>query len=383
MKTHLTLGNKCFLLLLLLFNTSVAQQILPIIKAKSDRADIKCNGKSLYDSTSWWKIMPEKKPDIYYTDKLGESISFCTDVDSIKVKIDENTVFNFIILLKKDTAYTQIRYFEPYLTTLKKGKLYDENQRRDIPNFTYLNSNNRNLKKIRTGFKLDSIAGGGNEISQLLNVLLSVHNSIRHDGNSDNPLQKNALDLIKVCKTENRGVNCRMLATILNECYLSMGFNSRMVTCMPKAIEFDDCHVIDEVYSTQLKKWIWLDPTFDAYVMNENGELLGIQEVRNRLINGQTLILNPEANWNRQNSELKEHYLDYYMAKNLYRLETVINSTYNSETAEKNKAIEYVQLLPLDGINQEPIVNETRNETTGVTRKTYITNNPEQFWKIK
>jgi len=327
--------------------------------------------------------MPEQKLDIYYTDKLGETISFCTDEDSIAVKIEENTVFNFRILLKKDTAYTQIRYQEPYLTTLKKGKLYDEKQLRDIPDFTYLNSSNRNLKKIRNELKLDSIAGGGNEISQLLNVMHWIHNSIRHDGVSDNPLQKNALDLIKVCKTEKRGVNCRMLATILNECYLSMGFTSRMITCMPKPLEFDDCHVIDEVYSTQLKKWIWIDPTFNAYVMNENGELLGIREVRNRLINGQTLILNPEANWNRQRSELKAHYLDYYMTKNLYRLETVINSTYNSETAEKNKTIESVQLLPLDGINQEPIVKETRNETTGVTHKTYITNNPEQFWKIK
>ena len=33
-----------------------------------------------------------------------------------------------------------------------------------------------------------------------------------------------------------------------------------------------------------MKKWLWIDPTFDAYVMNEKGELLSIEEVRERLI---------------------------------------------------------------------------------------------------
>jgi len=159
---------------------------------------------------------------------------------------------------------------------------------------------NPNLVKIRTDFKLDSIAGNGNEVSKILNVLHWVHATIRHDGSSNNPTLKNAIDLIKVCKTEKRGVNCRMMATILNECYLAMGIKSRYITCMPKETEFDDCHVINMVYSNDLKKWIWIDPTFDAYVMNEKGELLGLGEVRERLINGKPLLLNPEANWNKK-----------------------------------------------------------------------------------
>jgi len=76
-----------------------------------------------------------------------------------------------------------------------------------------------------------------------------------------------------------------------------------MVTCKPKPLEFNDCHVINSVFSHQLNKWIWVDPEFDAYVMNEKGELLGLQEVRDRLINDKPLILNPEANWNRRTSQ--------------------------------------------------------------------------------
>ena len=134
------------------------------------------------------------------------------------------------------------------------------------------------------------------------------------------------------------------------------------------------------VYSNDLKKWIWIDPTFDAYVMNEKGELLGLAEVRERLINGKTLILNPEANWNKKNSQTKEYYLETYMAKNLYRLETPLVSEYDSETWKSGKEITYVELLPLDGIVQTPQKSEQTNTKTGVKFTHYKTNNPNLFW---
>ena len=374
------------ILVIILVLTSVysnAQKNLPKIRANSKKVDIKIDGKSVYEdfNNSWWQIDPTAKPDIYKTDKLGSKISFHTDIDSISTEINEETKFDFIILRKKDTAYTQVLYVEPYIKTLQKAGIYDVTQQREIPSFTYLEEKDKQLKRLRKDFKLDSIAGTGNEISKLLNIMHWVHNLIRHDGSSNNPTLKNAIDLIKICKSEKRGVNCRMMATILNECFLSMGYKSRMVTCMPKPLEFDDWHVINTVYLEKEKRWIWLDPTFDAYVMDETGQLLGIQEVRERLINNKPLILNPEANWNRKNSQTKDYYLYTYMAKNLYRLEVPLHSTYNYETKENGKTIESVQLLPVDGINQIPIIQVYKDEKNNVTYKTYITNNPDLFWE--
>lgn len=369
------------IILLLLVNPVFSQKTLPIIQATSKKVNIKI-GKTLYENQ--WTIMPKYKPDVYEVGKIGKVVTFYTDIDSISIKIDTKTKFDFIILLnKKDSAYTQIKYKESYLTTLKKANKYEQNQIRKLPKFTYLDSSDVHLRQIKKNFNLDSIAGKGNEISKLLNVMNWVHDIIRHDGGSNNPTLKNAIDLVKVCRTKNIGVNCRMMAIILNECYLSMGYKSRMVTCMPKPLEFQDCHVINTVFSEQLNKWIWLDPTFDAYVMNEKGELLGLQEVRERLINDQPLILNPEANWNRENSQTKENYLYNYMAKNLYRLEVPIHSTYNYETKESGKIVEYIQLLPLDGINQEPEIKVSKNKKSNMIYKTYITNNPNIFWEMK
>jgi len=356
-----------------------AQKNIPVIKSSSKKIDIR-DGNNL--KKQWWTISPELNPDVYETSSLGQKVTFITDKDSISVEIKKDTKFDFIILLNDSKkAFTQIAYKQTYLQKLQNAEKYDYSDNRFIPNFSYQSSDNPNLIKIRKDLKLDSIAGTGNEISKIINLMHWVHNSIRHDGSAPtNPTSKNAIDILKVCKTENRGVNCRMMATVLNECYLSMGIKSRFVTCMPKETIFEDCHVINMVYSNELKKWIWIDPTFDAYVMNEKGELLGLAEVRERLINGKTLILNPDANWNRKSSQTKEYYLENYMAKNLYRLRTPLVSEYDTETWGNVKEITYVELLPLDGIEQLPQKKEKTDEKTGIKFTSYITNNPNLFW---
>jgi len=370
---------KSKLLILLFFivfsQLTKAQNKLPLIRATTKMADIK-DGNVLKKGI--WIITPEAKPDIYVTN--NKKVTFYTDKDSITFKINPKVgKYDFVILLNgKDSAFTQIKYQLPYIDKLKKAKKYNFEDNRYIPSFTYQPQNDPNLVKVREDLKLDSIAGKGNEISKILNLMHWVHAVVRHDGSSKNPDSKNALDLIKVCRTEKRGINCRMMATILNECYLSLGIKSRYITCMPKETKFDDCHVINMVYNNDLKKWIWIDPTFDAYVMNEKGELLGIEEVRKRLIDNKPLILNPEANWNRQESQTKAEYLGNYMAKNLYRLECPLVSEYDTETWGKGKEITYVELLPLDGIEQTPQKDEVTYKD--MKRSYYKTNNPGLFW---
>ncbi|MDR0547706.1 MAG: transglutaminase-like domain-containing protein [Dysgonamonadaceae bacterium] len=352
----------------------VAQQPLDglkVIRAKTNSVDIRIDGKLL---TNAWRIVPSEKPDIFNADK--NELTFITDIDSITVKVNFDETYDFIILLnEKDSAWTQVKRAPDYLARLKKAKDYNFKDKRFIPKFTYQSADYPYLKKIKKQFCLDSIAGYGNETLKIINLMRWVHNTIRHDGGSMNPDLKNTFDIIEICKTENRGVNCRMMAQVLNECYLAMGFKSRYITCMPKDSVFDDCHVINMVWSNDLKKWLYMDPTNDAYVMNEKGELLSIEEVRERLINGKPLILNPDANWNNKISKTKEDYLERYMAKNLYRLETPVRSEYDTETYNESKTVESVELLPLDALQQTPQKVIISNNWIN-----YKTNNPALFW---
>ncbi len=354
-----------------------SQNDVKVIKANSIHVDVK-DGNSL--RKGFWRIAPEANPDVYPTS--AEQVTFYTDIDSISFDVECNQHYDFVILLNgKDSARTRIVWQPSKLDVLRKGGEYNFSDNRYIPDFEYQSQNDENLIKIRKTLKLDSIAGTGDELSQIFNLLHWVHNAVRHDGNSNSPKNKNAIDLINVCKTENRGINCRMMAIILNECYLSMGIKSRYITCKPRETKFDDCHVINMVYSTELNKWIWIDPTFDAYVMDEKGNLLGIQEVRERLIKGEPLVLNADANWNRTALQTKEYYLEYYMAKNLYRLQVPIISEYNFETWQSGKEATYVELLPLDAIEQTPQKEEFTNSDSEVIFIYYKTNNPDLFWK--
>jgi hypothetical protein len=370
--------------LLLCSGTSFGQtqkvEILPVIQASSTMVDIK-DGDAFRKNA--WTITPEAKPDVYPTSSKGKKVTFYTDKDSISFPVKAGGVYNFIILLKgKDTALTQIKYVESKLDILKKGNKYNLSDNIELPAFSYQSMDDSNLVALRKGFKLDSIAGEGLEISKILNLLHWIHNLIPNDGNHDNPTVKNAMSMIAVCKKDNRGLNCRGLSTVLNECYLALGISSKFVTCMPKDSVYDDCHVINAVYSKDFKKWIWIDPTNNAYVMNEKGELQSIEEVRERLINGKPLIVNPDANWNNRSTITKEEYLYNYMAKNLYRIEVPLVSEYDYETWKYGKQVSYIELLPLDAYHSEPEKTQHTNKITGTNFTNYKTNNPKRFWAL-
>ena len=360
-------------LLLFMYPVMIYSQELKTIYASSEMVAVR-EGKKLRKNA--WKISPEVSPDVFETN--NKKVTFYTDKEEITIYPEEGEPFDFIIDINGKKALTRIKYTLTYLQTLQKDAGYNYDDTRTVPSFTYLSQTDQNLKTLRTTLKLDSVAGNGTEVSRIINLMRYVHNSIRHNGSADNPEQQNALGIIEACRISKQGVNCRMMATVLNECYLAMGFKSRFITCMPKELEFNDCHVINMVYSESLKKWLWMDPTFEAYVMDKRGNLLSVEEVRDRLVYNMPLKLNKDANWNHKEECTKEYYLDNYMAKNLYRIQAPAQSLFNTETASGNSILEYIQLVPLKGLNQRP--NDELITKSGDKRIFYTTNNPNIFW---
>jgi hypothetical protein len=274
---------------------------------------------------------------------------------------------------QSDVAQLREKYDYGYL--LKKSGTYNTTDP-GLPAFTYQLATDTNLVALRQKFNLDSVSGNGDEISKFKRLLYWVHNEVRHDGNIGNPKSQNAADLIAICKKENRGVNCRMMATILRDVYQSEGFPTRIVTCMPKDSADNDCHVITIVWSKMLNKWVWMDPTFNAYVADDKGTLLNIEEVRQKLINGDPLVLNDDANWNNQAKETKDYYLGYYMSKNLYWLQCSTTSKWDLETYKPgNQPINYINLYPgtYNTLHQAKKVYSSQVD--------FAVNNPDYFWQ--
>ncbi|MBD3581996.1 transglutaminase domain-containing protein [Flavobacterium selenitireducens] len=362
-------------LLILAVSVGFGQKKIKSIDATVAAVDIREGAKFRKNA---WRISPEVTPDVFTTS--SDKVTFYTDRDSITVKVDRKKPIDFIIKFDGKDALTRIAYEPSFLDKLRAAKTYDLKEKAQLPKFSYQSKDDAYLVTLRNKFKLDSIAGEGNQTSRILNLMHWMHNTVRHDGSSPNPESRNANDLIAICKNENRGVNCRMMAIALNECYLALGIKSKFVTCMPKEENFDDCHVINMVFNTDLNRWIWVDPTFAAYVMDEKGELLGIAEVRERLISGKTLILNPDANWNREESQTADYYLQTYMAKNLYRIQVPVSSQADFETWKDGQQAQYVELLPLDGIWQTKAKTVYQRDEPKMEFVYYQTNNPDAFW---
>jgi len=353
--------------------SSFSQTDMIVLKSNIKKLDIRDNNVLKENE---WTIMPELSVDRYITRSKNSYVTFYSDIDSVSFYIEPNKKIQFFVILNvKDTALTEIVYMKPYIEILKSASKYDISKKNNKIKFKYQSKNNRHLKFLRKKYNLDTIAGTGDEILQLLRLMKWLHDKVPHRGSEDNPKIKNTDNMLSVCKTEERGLNCRGLAIVFNECCLSLGFKSRYVTCSSKdslSID-DDCHVINMVYINKLEKWIWLDPTFNAYVMNKKGEILSIEEVREYLINDKPLKINKDANWNNKNKVDISEYLYEYMAKNLYTFKCPTKSKYNMETHIFWKLItnklNFVQLIPMD----------YKKDVSNFYNK--IVTNPDIFWQ--
>lgn len=209
--------------------------------------------------------------------------------------------------------------------------------------FTYQPKGDPDLIRLRTTWKLEEVAGNGDDTSRLLNLLHWVHAQVRYDGSSSNPEPRNAMSLLEVCKKEGRGINCRMMATVLNEACLALGYQARHITCLPLDEKDPDCHVITAVWVEGRGKWVYLDPTFNGYFTDSKGNLLSIAEVRAGIISGESLNVSDDLNSNGQ-KKASEEYLNY-MAKNLLRLQCPQESAFGYESRKGDRF--YVELDPL------------------------------------
>ncbi len=269
------------------------------------------------------------------------------------------------------TITDKLRENTDYLSILKASGEYTYTSI-TAPSFLYSSIGNYGLAKFRNEYKLDSIAGNGNEQSRLIRVMNWVHNQVAHNGNRPIPNERDALSLLA---DQKKALDCRGLATILNEAYLALGYPSRITLCMPKDISDGETHVVVSVFSKTYSRWVMMDPTSDAYITGSNGQLLGLREIRESLINNTPIHLNKDANWNGKVKRTGDEYIYRYLAKNLYWFESPVVSTFGSETFLDEKQVDYIRLYPSDYKQEESNVSSYQYGTL------FTTKDSDHFWQ--
>ena len=98
--------------------------------------------------------------------------------------------------LRKDKKYqallAQVKERQP-LSVLKKSAPYTKDNTKI--EFRYQPMESKNLQMVRDYFKLDSVAGQGDELSKIINLLHFAHDNIRHDGGNQAFAELDAIDL--------------------------------------------------------------------------------------------------------------------------------------------------------------------------------------------
>lgn len=264
------------------------------------------------------------------------------------------------------------------LAVLKQTGPYDATQKKNFPDFTYQSASDPHLTELRETFNLDSVAGKGSDVTRAIRLLNWMHNMVPHQDVA-NLKVLNAKNIIDTYQTKKYAQGCYGLSISMNEIFLAMGFKSRSVICFSNLPVSRGGHVINSLYLESLKKWVWMDPQENAYVMDEKGNLLGIAEVRERLVDGRPLVLNKTANYHNVPTK-KEVYLYQFMAEHIYRMICPLNSEYNSQTRENGKDMQYVELLPLN--SRIPAIDGFETQEYPTYKVTsYHTNNDILFWQ--
>ncbi len=254
---------------------------------------------------------------------------------------------------------------EYYLKLLALTQDYQPHPGGASAHFHYQNSDHTQLKELKDRYELEEIAGYGSETEQVLNLTTWVNKRLTHGSMSHHEIN-HSLHILEMAKQESLSANCYVIATVLNEVLLSMGFKTKRVQCMPYDSLDLDSHVVNLVYLAEQERWIFVDASWNRFVTDESGHILDLKTFRERLAKNKTVLVNGQDTV----SDESTFYLNY-MSKNLFWFLCPAVSEFNSD--EGTSIQTYYALYPN---YYNPLSKLQPNRKVMVPLY-----NPEEFWK--
>jgi len=249
-------------------------------------------------------------------------------------------------------------------------------------NFQYAAPTDDNLRRLRDTYDLETVAGQGSETQRIINLTSWVFQLTGHANEPEFPKELNAFNLIHLAKVEHMLINCYMKTIILNEVFLAMGFDSRQTHLLPHSHEEDESHFITSVYSRTLGKWLLMDPDFGVYVTDEKGNILGVAEIRSRLIASEPLVVKDVVTgrsgltkaWENFKSFIDGSDYAWFLSDFIFKIRCPQTSMFD-QYSKPNRA--YFELIPdryREELLQEPKMTKTGN-------KIFFINDEGLFWQ--
>ena len=161
---------------------------------------------------------------------------------------------------------------------------------------TYPDKSDRaDLVTLRKTYQLDTLIQNCNsDFEKVKRVQSWVQSRWEHDGDN-RPARSSALYILQEAEKGQR-FRCVEYSLVANQCLSSLGFRVRNLGLMTKDVSnvrYGAGHSVNEVYIPDLKKWVLIDPQFDAMSM-QNGIPLNAVELQNAIANDEDFtLINP------------------------------------------------------------------------------------------
>ena len=285
-----------------------------------------------------------------------------------------------LILLFGCALLSSCSSFYQLLNISPSSKLKAISYSNDAPNplyeFYYSDTlGNEYLRELKKQYNLGSLVNEEkNDIGKIKNILDWTSKQWKHNG-SNTPTKQDALTILKEAH-EGKQFRCVEYGIVTTAALNSIGITARTLGLKTRDVEkvmSGAGHVVTEVYSRDLDKWIFLDPQFNI-IPTLNGSPLSGVEFQNAIYNKNVnlKLINKQGELSKKDSE---RYIKW-VGKYLFYFDVLFDQkTLNATKFKSINGMTKLTLVPIG--HKEPRIFQRHSKID----YSYYTNSLNDFYR--
>lgn len=292
----------------------------------------------------------------------------------------ESMVKKSLVILLCSVLFCGCSSFYQFVNISPSSRLKEISYSQDTPNtlyeFYYSDTlENEYLSELKNKFRLDILVNGEtNDIGKIKNILDWTSKQWEHNG-SNNPTKQDALTILKEAH-EGKQFRCVEYGIVATAALNSIGIPSRTLGLKTRDVEKvirGAGHVVSEVYSKELGKWIFIDPQFNIMPTLNGNPLNGVEfqkEIYNKNVNLKLINKHGEIS-----KEETENYINW-VSKYLFYFDILFDQkTMNSTKFKTINGMKKLTLVPVG--YKEPHIFQRHSKID----YSYYTNSLNDFYR--
>jgi len=289
-------------------------------------------------------------------------------------------VKNSFVVLFSCVLLSSCSSFYQFVNLSPSSKLKEISYSKESPNnlyeFYYSDTlGNEYLRELKNKYNIELLVNGEkSDIDKIKSILDWTSKQWEHNG-SNNPTKQDALTILKEAQ-EGKRFRCVEYGIVATAALNSVGIPARTLGLKTRDVEKvmrGAGHVVSEVYSKELDKWIFIDPQFNIIPTLNGYPLNGVEfqkEIFNK--NASLKLINKQGELTKEDSE---QYIKW-VGKYLFYFDVLFDQkTLNSSKLRTINGMTKITLVPVG--YKEPRIFQRRY----IIDYSYYTNSLNDFYR--